>query len=213
MSISKISNDLEVVVSAMMENNTYLLFNKKDVIIIDPSLAGDEVINHLQSKFNVVGIFLTHAHFDHTFDTAKLCKKYGCPVYFLDKEKETYELYDCSDWFEQEVPDFKPYIKYIKEGDFKVRDFNFKIVNTPGHTSGSMTIFYKNYVFVGDTLFYDSYGRTDLYNSSQTKMKKSLQYLFKNIKDDQLVLTGHGQWGKFKDIKKINLVANQLIKK
>ena len=97
MSISKISNDLEVVVSAMMQNNTYLIYHQKDVVIIDPSLAGDEVIQHLGNKFNVVAIFLTHAHFDHTFDTLKLVKKYGCPVYFLDKEKETYELYDCSD--------------------------------------------------------------------------------------------------------------------
>lgn len=211
MSISKINNDLEVVVSDLMQNNTYLIYHGKDVLIIDPSFAGDEIIEHLNNKYSVAGILLTHAHFDHTFDTAKLIKKYGCPVYILDKEKETYQLYDCSDWFNREVPDFESSLNYIKEGNFKVRDFNLEIVHTGGHTAGGMTIFYKNYVFVGDTLFYDSYGRTDLYNSSQIEMKKSIAKLFKLIKNDQVVLPGHGQWATFKEVKDTNLIAQDLL--
>lgn len=213
MSIKKIANNLEVVSNSMMDNNSYLLYKNNEVIIIDPSFNGGEIIRHLNDKKEVAAIFLTHAHFDHTFDTKKLADKFKCPVYFLDKEKETYQLYDCSNWFDNEVPDFKSHISYIKEGNFKVRDFNLKIYHTPGHTAGGMTIVYDNYAFTGDTLFYDSYGRTDLYNSSQIKMKESLKFLFKTLSDNQLILPGHGKWATLKEVKEVNLISLQIMKK
>ena len=96
MSISKIGSDLEVIISDMMANNTYLLYNKNEVVVIDPSFAGQELIKHLGKDKKVVAILLTHAHFDHTFDTYLVAKTYDCPVYMLDREKETYQMYDCS---------------------------------------------------------------------------------------------------------------------
>lgn len=211
MSFVKINDDLDVVIGNLMGNNTYLLYKDKNIIIIDPSFAGSEIIEHLDNKYKVKAILLTHAHFDHTFDTAKLVEKYNCDVYMLDKEKETYDLYDCSDWFDREVPDFSKKLKFIKPGKHTIEDFNFEIIHTPGHTAGGMTIKYNNYFFVGDTLFYDSYGRTDLYNSSQQQMKQSIKLLFNTIKNDQDVYPGHGQFGKFKDLKETNYIAKELI--
>lgn len=212
MSISKIATNLEVVISSMMANNTYLLYNKNEVVVIDPSFAGQELIEHLCKDKKVVAVLLTHAHFDHTFDTFLVAKTYDCPVYMLNKEKETYQMYDCSNWFEQEIHKFDKYLNFVPEGELKIGNFKFTLVHTPGHTAGGMTILYDNYAFVGDTLFYDSYGRTDLYNSSQKQMKESLKKLYKLLQDKNIVLPGHGNWGPFKQIKDTNSIVLQLIK-
>ena len=176
-----IEPNLVVINSYSMDNNTYIIFNQKEAVVIDPSFNGDDVIKQIHSDVKVVAVLLTHAHFDHSFETSKLLEKYDCNVYMLSSEKETYKLYDCSDWFEREVPDFSSKLKFISAGKQKIGDFDLEILHTPGHTSGGMTIIFKNYVFVGDTLFFDSYGRTDLYNSSQQQMKQSIKLLFKTI--------------------------------
>lgn len=211
MSVNKIANDLICIKSWQMDNNSYLLIKDKKVVIIDPSFSGQEIKQSIPSDCQVVGILLTHAHFDHCYDAKMLVDTYNCPVYIHKNDKITYEKYHYANLVDMNLAPFDKNIEYFSGRNLKIGNFNFKIMLTPGHTTGSITIFYENYVFVGDTLFFNSYGRTDLINSSEIDMKKSICNLWKVLKDENLILTGHSKYSDFKTIKQVNKMVQMLI--
>lgn len=213
MSKSNLQPNLVVVSSRYMDNNSYLIFNQKEVIVIDPSFSGDEIISSIPKDCKVVAILLTHAHFDHCYDVAKILKKWDCPVYIHEGDKLTYQSYRYDDLTDMHVQDFSKNIKYFSQKELKINSFKINVIHTPGHSSGSVTYMYDDYAFVGDTLFYNSYGRTDLGNSNPIEMVKSINRLWKELKDDVLVLPGHNKWASFKEIKQNNWMAKELIKK
>ena len=106
MSVSKISNDLTVVTSQYMDNNTYIIFNGNEAIVVDPSFSGKDVINAIPKNVNVVAVLLTHAHFDHCFDTATILKKWNVPVYLHEGDKETYYKYRYDNLADMKTEDF-----------------------------------------------------------------------------------------------------------
>lgn len=207
----KISSDLSYINTPEMDNNTFLLFKGKKVIVVDPSFAGDSIINALDNSYKVVGILLTHAHFDHCYDVNKILKVWDCPVYLHKEDKLTYERYHYADLVDSELMKFDKNLHYFSGKELKVDDFNFKISLTPGHTRGSVCYRYDNYVFVGDTLFFNSYGRTDLVGGNGYEMIRSLKYLWTNLKDNDYVCCGHSKCGTFKEIKEYNHVVKSTI--
>lgn len=213
MSRVNIGKDLVVVTSRYMDNNSYLVFNKNEVIIIDPSFSGQEIIDNIPHDTKLVGILLTHAHFDHCYDTKQILDKWNCPVYVHEADKDTYFKYRYDDLTDMKVKDFAKNIKWFNSKQLKIGSFTIDVLHTPGHSKGSVIYRYKDYVFVGDTLFYNSYGRTDLGNSNPIEMIRSLDMLWNKLKDSDLILPGHNKWGLFKEIKQVNLMAKELIKK
>ncbi|MCQ3915258.1 MAG: MBL fold metallo-hydrolase [Mycoplasmoidaceae bacterium] len=58
-----------------MDNNSYIIFNKNEAIVIDPSFSGKEIIDSIPKGTKLVAILLTHAHFDHCYDVATILSK------------------------------------------------------------------------------------------------------------------------------------------
>ena len=86
-----------------------------------------------------------------------------------------------------------PRIDYLlEEGVIEINGFKFRVIETPGHTPGSVTILYRNIVFTGDTLFKGSIGRTDLGGDINMLIKSIHDKLFK-LPRDTLVYPGHGE--------------------
>lgn len=127
---------------------------------------GDEYekIKEIIGNKNVIGTIITHQHFDHI----------GCINYF-DK------IYD---------------INNLKEGINNIDKFTFEVIYTPGHTKDSICIYFKedNVMFVGDFLFKDGIGRTDL-GGNDIDMHNSLLKISKYNKDIT-ILPGHGEESK-----------------
>ena len=127
---------------------------------------GDEYekIKEIIDNKNVIGTIITHQHFDHI----------GCINYF-DK------IYD---------------INNLKEGINNIDKFTFEVIYTPGHTKDSICIYFKedNVMFVGDFLFKDGIGRTDL-GGNDIDMHNSLLKISKYNKDIT-ILPGHGEESK-----------------
>ena len=67
----------------------------------------------------------------------------------------------------------------------------YSIINTPGHSIGSVCILIENFLFSGDTLFYGSIGRTDLPTGNQVEIEQSLKKI-KNLDENIIVYPGHG---------------------
>ena len=75
--------------------------------------------------------------------------------------------------------------------DFNIGDFSIKMLHTPGHSRGSVTYVIDNYLFTGDTMFENTYGRTDFYDGNIDEMFNSLNLLRKYVDNGYILCPGH----------------------
>ncbi|MBF1299559.1 MAG: MBL fold metallo-hydrolase [Parvimonas sp.] len=176
--------------------NCYIVYNdNKNGFIVDPGGDSDDIIKFVdEEKINLEFILLTHGHADH-IGAAKIIKeKYNLPIYASIKEKEL--LKDSIINLSKSIPPFKG-IELIADKwlyDEEIIDFHgekLSIMETPGHTVGSICILMEGVLFSGDTLFRMSIGRSDLATGSFDEIINSVKKLY-NLKKDYRVLPGHG---------------------
>lgn len=168
--------------------NTYLLTEGKDALLIDPASKAEKLVDIL-GDLNLVGILLTHGHFDHIKAVDGLYEKYKCPVYL-----HTNDEYLARDKYSGESFGLVSYISCktnnLSEGKMKIGPFSFETIFTPGHTPGSVIYVFEDCIFTGDTLFKGSIGRTDLDGGDMRKLKDSLR-VFKQFNFDYKIYPGH----------------------
>jgi len=190
--------------------NTYIIKDKKTskLCIIDPALDENKInysIKQIQGCLECV--IITHAHADHIAALAGVTERTECVVYIHNLDKQG--LYD-KNINEEEIVGTK--VKPVQEKIVKVLENNeiiklgdtiLKVIHTPGHTKGSICIFDEknNILYSGDTIFENSYGRTDLIMGSHEDMKNTLDMLITSF-EDVLVCPGHGNVFNFKDSKR-----------
>jgi glyoxylase-like metal-dependent hydrolase (beta-lactamase superfamily II) len=144
----------------MLETNCYIVTDEKtrQCAIIDPGAESNTILDYIESnKLEPVVIFLTHGHFDHYMALKSVMDATGAPVYInmLDVGVAGRNY--------QYKPDTLDGVKWYKEGDIiSVGSLEFTVLETPGHSPGSVTLKCETALFTGDTLFRGSCGRTDL---------------------------------------------------
>lgn len=111
MSKANIDQNLIVISSDYMNNNSFIIFNKNEAIVIDPSFNGKEILSTIPKDCSIVAILLTHAHFDHCFSVATILEKFNCSVYIHELEKDTYHKYRYDELANLKVIDFSNNIK------------------------------------------------------------------------------------------------------
>jgi glyoxylase-like metal-dependent hydrolase (beta-lactamase superfamily II) len=175
--------------------NTYLLISGNESIIIDAGGDMTEIIDYIRkNKLKLNSIIATHGHFDHVMGVNQIKREFPS-ANFLINEKDLGLLKKASkmasSMLNLVISDIIPPDGYVKEGDeIKVGDDKIRIIETPGHTLGSISILANGYIFTGDTLFYGTVGRTDL-GGSEKLLRDSLERL-KKFKDELIVYPGHG---------------------
>lgn len=183
--------NIERYILGPLATNTYLLKEGEEVLLIDPASKPNKLIDII-GDHDLVGILLTHGHFDHIKAVDGLYKKYQCPVY-LHKSDEVY----ARDKYSGANFGLSSYIScptiHINEGDNSIGLFKFKVVYTPGHTPGSLIYVFDNNMFTGDTLFKCGVGRTDLMGGDYRELKDSLR-LFKALNNDYNIYPGHDEF-------------------
>jgi glyoxylase-like metal-dependent hydrolase (beta-lactamase superfamily II) len=196
--------------------NSYLIIQKNEVIIIDPGFNGEAILKILEDKaLNISAVLLTHGHFDHIRDLRLLKDKGQYPLYIHELEKDflSDNSLNGSRYFngsfalkkDQEVLTFK-------DNDIlSFNDISLQVLYTPGHTKGSCCFLLKNNLFSGDTLFSDSIGRSDLETGSMKDLKKSLQRLNDKISNEVMVFPGHNEQSLMSSIKKNNKIYMNFI--
>jgi len=181
-----------------LQANCYLLENEGEGLLIDPGDDGSFLLEELQRKnIKLVGIYLTHGHFDHVMAVGEIQMSFNVPVninrkdqFLIDRVEET------AHHFLNHTPIvIKPQlIQYIKQGNIQISHFKFQVIQTPGHTPGSVCFYFadEKIIFTGDTLFEGAVGRTDFTYGDKQKLKESLQKLMQ-LPDETEVFPGHGE--------------------
>lgn len=183
---------IKKITTGPFDTNTYIISNKdNDCIIIDPTLDFELTAKKIKEKYNVIAILLTHGHLDHVDGI----KYFNVPVYIYKDEQEFINNDKLSLYyqFNINIPKFKnDFILLNNNFEFKIKEFKFKVIHTPGHTKGSVCYLYDNNLFTGDTLFNMGIGRFDFPTGNYDKLIESIKNICNIFNDDIIIYPGHG---------------------
>ena len=174
-------------VVGLLSTNCYLVTDfEKEAIIIDPGLENNNEFSKITSYIKEKGLEIkfilnTHGHSDHVSGNIILQNEYNCPICIHEKDAPLLEKFNKISR-----------IRKLIEGDLlNFGKTTFKIMSTPGHTPGGISLIGENIVFTGDTLFSKGIGRMDFPGGSKNDMKKSLEKLML-LPNNYIVYPGHG---------------------
>ena len=183
----------------MFQVNTYLVRDTETqaCAVIDTG-ESDELPKRLAGmdpRPDVQAILLTHAHMDHAGGLAALQQEFDAPTYLPALERPIFDaLPRQGDWFG--MPEMNRACgrvdHEVRDGDtVRVGNLVFRFLSTPGHTPGQGCYYTDSDIFVGDTMFAGSIGRTDFPLSDPAAMRESLKRLTQ-LPGHLRVLSGHG---------------------
>ena len=204
--------EIKKIVTGALEENCYVLSKDGTCLIVDPGSDSKE-IKELVGSDKIIGVLVTHAHFDHIRGLFNIYQNFKCKIVvsfkdykFLFDDYVNLSLFNdikpCS--FEKSLFKEEDFILINGDETIKISDLTCIVLDTPFHTTGSVCYYFVNekILFSGDTIFAQGYGRTDLINAIDdvSTIKKSLNKILKlegNIK----IFPGHGEAFLIKDWK------------
>ncbi len=183
------------IISRVCLENCYIVCNDlKQSIIIDPGSNYEEIIDFVKQKgLNVLGVLLTHGHYDHIFSCKKL-QELGYKIYIskfdeiMCSDENLNFAKSCGEVVESFIPDF---LISENEEHLTLGAFEIKILHTPGHSKGGLSYIIDNHLFSGDTLFEKGYGRTDLFGGNFREILSSIKLLRKYTSAGYILHSGH----------------------
>ena len=166
-----------------------------EAVVIDPGEEADRILNAIaESNLTVKYIINTHGHMDHVSANKKLNDATEAPILIHPLDAPMLEQVASSaaawglDAENSPAPD-----RELEDGDeISFGNITLTVIHTPGHTRGGISLLAKGDVFVGDTLFAGSIGRTDFPGGSFDTIKESIQQKLFKLGDDVRVHAGHG---------------------
>lgn len=181
----------------LLGSNTYILWDEdtRACALIDAGNPWQAVWTVVEAQaLQVQYIILTHAHYDHIFYFEEYRKKAPNAqviAHSLDDALLPNPRLNASEIFGPQRR-FAQVDRCVSEGDtLPLGKGVLHIYHTPGHTPGGICIQAEQYLFTGDTLFYDGFGRTDLGAGSVAAMSASIDRLYA-MEPNLIVLPGHG---------------------
>ena len=157
--------EIKKIVVGSLEENCYVISIDNECLVIDPGSEFDKIKEAIGNK-KVLGILITHEHFDHIGALKDVLDEYDVKVYKFDN---------------------------LEEKEYNIGPFKFEVIFNPGHTIDSVSYYFKDErkMFTGDFIFLENIGRCDLEGGDFSKMKESIEKL-KEIEDDITIYPGHG---------------------
>ena len=175
-----------------LQANCYFLIKKEECLLIDPGDDADFILGKIQqADLHLVGVMATHGHFDHVMAVGEIQESFDVPLYI--SKKDTFLLRRTKKSSEFFLGFSVPVLPIKKIKNLNIENWKLKIIETPGHTPGSVCYYFpeEKVIFTGDTLFKDGIGRYDFSYSSKNDLVNSLKKILK-LPEETIVYPGNG---------------------
>jgi hydroxyacylglutathione hydrolase len=180
-----------------LQVNCFLLADDKtkEAVVIDPGDDAREILRIIgEKKLKVKYIINTHAHFDHVGANRAIKEATGAELLLheddaavlatVSSQSRSFGMNPVS----SPAPD-----RLLKHGDvITAGEISLKVLHTPGHTPGGISLLEEGLVFTGDSLFAGSIGRTDFPGGDLLTLLQSIRTNLMTLPDDTKVFSGHG---------------------
>jgi hydroxyacylglutathione hydrolase len=187
---------IHTLVVGQLQTNCYLIESQGQALIVDPGDEPERIIRFIKDiNASPTCIVATHTHFDHVLGVDGVRK--ATKTQFLIHPEDLPMLQSMQSRVRQfmgfEVPPPPKVDGYLKDGDsLKLGDETIRVLHTPGHSPGSISMSGKGYVLTGDALFNQSIGRTDLPGGDLKTLIHSIREQLFKLDDNTTVYPGHG---------------------
>lgn len=181
-----------------IQTNCYVVGDDttNEAVVIDPGWDAPAVLAALEKRrWQLRGIWLTHAHFDHIGAVADLVEATGVPLALHPLELPLYRAQGGASLFGLHLPPSPEPTVMIKPGEaMTVGNLRFDVYFVPGHTVGHVAFYAAEHkaLFSGDVLFCEGIGRTDLPGGDYATLMHSIKSVLFTLPDDTTVYSGHG---------------------
>lgn len=204
----------EPLVVGPLEVNCYILAERPSgpAVVIDPGADSERILAVInRHHFYVEKIVLTHAHGDHIGAVSELKRKTGAKILIHpgDAEMLTSAEKNLSLWAGLTVT-APAADQFLNEGDeITIGAVTLKVLHTPGHSPGGISLVGPDFVFTGDLLFAGSVGRTDFPGADAPTLMRSIKEKILPLGDHFTIYPGHGDSSTIGEEKRTNFFLNQ----
>jgi len=144
---------IENIISDILESNTYILKKDGEALIVDCGCTLDKVENAVGVN-KVVGVLLTHGHYDHSINCNEYAKKFGCKIYANAMAAETVTDFEANYSDDKSViEDLSNFVFIEKDMTLVLGNFQVECISAPGHCHCCECYLVEGNLFAGDVLF------------------------------------------------------------
>jgi hydroxyacylglutathione hydrolase len=187
------------IVVGLFQENCYVVGSRRtgEAICVDPGDEPEEILALARDMgVRITKIVCSHAHLDHIMAVKPVVEATGAPFLLHSADLSLAEQLPAiaRSWLGQEVaPAPRPDFMVADGDDVEIPGVELRVLHTPGHTQGSISIYGGGMLFSGDTLFRGSIGRTDLPGGDYAQIIRSIADRLLTLPDETIVLPGHMQ--------------------
>ncbi len=187
---------VHTLVVGRLQTNCYILQSDSTALVVDPGDEPERILRFLTDiSVKPGGIIATHTHFDHVLGVDSIRDKFKIP--FLIHHDDLSMLESMQSRVRQimgfSVPPPPKVDRFLKDGEsIAFGEDRVKVIHTPGHSPGSISLAGQGFVLTGDALFNQSIGRTDLPGGDLDTLVRSITERLFTLDEGTIVYPGHG---------------------